>query len=67
MSGDSPLSRELVIAGVATAPRLKDSQQDRCEVYRSLVVQGRNMSEQEYGAVEEGVCGNEYPIDANAW
>lgn len=67
MSDESPLTREQVIAGVATDPRLADAKRDRCDIYYNMTVRGNSMSPDEYAAVEGGACGEAFPIADYPW
>jgi para-nitrobenzyl esterase len=67
MSPDEPLTRELVIAGVAADSRLRGELRARCEIYYSFVEWGHDLSQTEYEQIEGGACGAEYPFDAFPW
>ena len=54
MSEDT-VTRRSVVAGVATDPRLENSE-ERCEVYALLAQRSSGMSPEEYAAIEDGEC-----------
>jgi para-nitrobenzyl esterase len=63
MAEADALTSELVVAGVAKDARLADYQSDRCEIYKTFVAWGRDMSASEYNTIEDGRCAAEHPLE----
>lgn len=67
MAPDDTLTREAVIAGVATDPRLTDYKRDRCSIYYNFNLWGGGMTAEEYESIEAGSCAAEYPMADYPW
>lgn len=67
MAPDDTLTREAVIAGVATDPRLADYKRDRCSIYYNFNLWGGEMTPEEYEAIEGGSCSAQYPMADYPW